>query len=298
MVSILVPAYNAEATLAATIESVLAQTYADWELIICDDGSSDGTAAVVESFDDSRIRLIRGERSGLPAVGRNRALEVAQGDHLAFLDADDLWEPEKLQRQLDFFSKHADCGLVFTRLISIDGDGIEVSPDPIPDLSGFENPGEFVAPLSENNMICNSSVMISRAAYASVGKIDESPEIRGTEDFDYWLRVARQFPVGFLSSAEVRYRVHGQGISRNICAMRKGSYLVVLSHLGSEGEKYRKAISTRAFRWAMAASAMRDDEHFSAAVDALHKWRPSAVEKLKLCLSRVVPAKFLQKMIS
>ena len=298
MISVIVPAYNAESTIAATIESVLAQTHSDWELIICDDGSSDGTAEVVEAFVESRITLIRGERSGLPAVGRNRALDVAHGDHLAFLDADDLWEPTKLERQLEFFARHPKCGLVFNRFLCINAEGNTVSPDPVPALSGVDNPGDFVGPLSRNNLICNSSVMISRAAFQAVGKIDESPEIRGTEDFDYWLKIARQFVVGFLPTAEVRYRIHAQGISNNLCAMRKGSYVVVSSQLGDEGEKHREAISTRAFHWAMAASAMRDREHYSEAVSALEKWQPSAGQKFQLWLSRVLPAKLLQKIMS
>lgn len=298
MISIIVPAYNAESTIAATIDSVIAQSCDDWEMVICDDGSSDSTADVVESYEDPRIKLVRGERSGLPAVGRNRALDVARGDFLAFLDADDLWEPSKLELQLDFFSHHPQCGLVFTRFICIDADGTMASRKPIPELSGLDNPGDFVAPLSMDNMICNSSVMISRVAFEALGKISESPHIRGTEDFDYWLRIARQFAVGFLPTAEVRYRVHNQGISNNLCAMRKGAFLVVLSQLEDDAEKHRAAISTRAFHWAMASSVMRDREQFSEAVSALEEWPPGVVQKIQLWVSRVVPAKLLKKMMS
>jgi glycosyltransferase involved in cell wall biosynthesis len=298
MISVVVPAYNAESTIAGTIDSVIAQSCDEWEMVICDDGSSDSTVDVVESYKDPRIRLIRGERSGLPAVGRNRALEVAQGEYVAFLDADDLWEPSKLEGQLDFFAKHPECGLVFTRFLGIDGEGNVVSPNPTPDLSGFDNPGDFVAPLARNNMICNSSAMISRAACEVMGKIDESLRLRGTEDFDCWLKIAGQFAVGFLPTAEVRYRMHAQGISNNVCAMRRGAFLVVLSQLQGEAETYREAIATRAFQWAMAASAMRDREHMAEALSALETWRPSVGQKIQLCLSRIVPAKLLQKMMS
>lgn len=298
MVSIIVPAFNAELTLAASINSVLQQTCSDWELIISDDGSSDATIAVVEAFNDARIKLIRGAHSGLPAAVRNRALREASGDYLAFLDADDLWEPSKLEKQLKFFAEHPECGLVFTRLRRIDAAGKIISPEPVPDLQGFDNPDDFVAALGRNNMICNSSVMISRAVFETVGEINERSEIRGTEDFDYWLKIARRYSVGYLSSAEVRYRIHEQGLSRNICAMRKGAFLVVSTQLGADSESlHHEAISTRAFQWALAASAMRDREHFSAAVSALEKWPPKADQKLQLWLSRVLPAKLLQKMM-
>src|SRR5258706_15644915 len=104
LVSIVTPAFRAEAYIADTIQSVVRQTWTNWELLIVDDCSPDGTCALVESLAavDSRIKLIRQEKNGGPAAARNKGLELARGRWIAFLDSDDMWLPEKLERQLVF----------------------------------------------------------------------------------------------------------------------------------------------------------------------------------------------------
>lgn len=108
LVSIITPAYNAVRTLSETIESVQAQTFTDWEMIIVDDCSSDGTTALASRYatDDPRIRVIRRAENGGVAAARNQALGAATGRYMAFLDADDLWLPEKLHLQLAFMHEH------------------------------------------------------------------------------------------------------------------------------------------------------------------------------------------------
>lgn len=104
LVSIIMPSYNTEDYIAASIESVLAQTYENWELLIVDDCSKDNTDGVVARFTDPRIRYFKNEKNSGAAVSRNRALREARGRWIAFLDSDDLWEPEKLSKQLDFMT--------------------------------------------------------------------------------------------------------------------------------------------------------------------------------------------------
>lgn len=106
LVSIVMPSYNTEAFIAQSIESVLAQTYENWELIIVDDCSKDNTDAVVAEFSDPRIRYLKNERNSGAAVSRNRALREAKGTWIAFLDSDDLWHPEKLEKQIAFMEKN------------------------------------------------------------------------------------------------------------------------------------------------------------------------------------------------
>ena len=106
LVSIIMPAYNCERFIAEAIRSVLAQTYTDWELIIVDDCSTDNTAQRVASFDDTRIVYQRNEKNVGAALTRNRALQIAKGHYIAFLDADDLWTPEKLEHQIAFMEKN------------------------------------------------------------------------------------------------------------------------------------------------------------------------------------------------
>ena len=106
LVSIIMPAYNCERFIAEAIRSVLAQTYTDWELIIVDDCSTDNTAQIVASFDDRRIVYQRNEKNMGAALTRNKALQIAKGHYIAFLDADDLWAPEKLEHQIAFMEKN------------------------------------------------------------------------------------------------------------------------------------------------------------------------------------------------
>lgn len=124
LVSIITPSYNCGAYIADTINSVLAQTYPNWEMIIVDDCSTDDTAAVVAEYErkDQRIRFIRNERNSGAAVSRNRALREARGRWVAFLDGDDLWEPFKLQHQIDFMTEH-DCVFSYHKYDEIDENG-------------------------------------------------------------------------------------------------------------------------------------------------------------------------------
>ncbi len=122
LVSIIMPAYNTGDCIAESIRSILSQSYEQWELLIVDDCSTDNTCQVVDSFSDNRIRLLRNPTNSGAAVSRNYALREAKGRYIAFLDSDDLWEPEKLERQLAFMQKN---GYAFTytdyRIIHPDG---------------------------------------------------------------------------------------------------------------------------------------------------------------------------------
>ena len=122
LVSIVMPAYNTGECISASIRSVLAQSYENWELLIVDDCSTDNTCQVISAFADERIRLLRNEKNSGAAVSRNRALREAKGRYIAFLDSEDVWEPKKLEKQLNFMK---DKGYAFTytdyRIIHPDG---------------------------------------------------------------------------------------------------------------------------------------------------------------------------------
>ena len=119
LVSVITPAYNSARYIGETIRSVLSQTYEQWEMIVVDDGSEDETASVVTGFDEKRIRCIRHSEKRGVAEARNTALRYARGRWIAFLDSDDLWEPQKLERQLDFMQEHG-YGFSYTNYIEVD----------------------------------------------------------------------------------------------------------------------------------------------------------------------------------
>ena len=180
LVSIIMPSYNCEGYIAASIRSVLAQTYTDWELLIVDDCSTDNTMEVIRSFTDDRIRAFSNECNSGAAISRNKALREAKGRWIAFLDSDDLWHPEKLARQIAFMEKN---NFVFSYTkyeeISIDGlpNGVIVS--------GPKH-------ISKRGMYCYCwpgclTVMYDARAVGLV----QIADIRKNNDYAMWLRVCR-----------------------------------------------------------------------------------------------------------
>lgn len=206
LVSIVMPAYRAEAYIDETIESVIAQTYPHWELLVADDCSPDNTRERVGDWarKDPRVRLLALERNGGPALARNAALEAARGRWIAFLDSDDLWLPEKLEQQLAFH-KEWKSPLTFTGFRRITSDGMRT--------------GRYVQPPKSLNYrqalgrtaIATSSVIIDRAV---TGDVRMKPVYY--DDFACWLEILRPGGTGRGLDADfMRYRVNLGSVSRN-----------------------------------------------------------------------------------
>jgi glycosyltransferase involved in cell wall biosynthesis len=202
-VSVVMPAYNAERFVGDAVRSVLRQTVADLELIVVDDGSTDGTADVVRSFPKPCIRLIRVANGG-PARARNVGLAAAAPTgYVAFLDADDAWDARKLERQLDWMERHADVLALgcFMRYVSSTGrvlgrTGQEVDRGDLPRIAR----GEFFPfPIS--------SLVVRRSALAAVGDFDESFRA-GSEDLEFYARLAQQGVLQCVPEVLGSYRLH------------------------------------------------------------------------------------------
>jgi len=184
-ISVIIPAYNAEQYIAKAIKSCLNQTYAPHEIIVVDDGSKDGTAEVAEAF-PSPVRVIRlVENMGLPTA-RNRGVRASTGDWIAFLDADDWFLPEKLEQQRHCALENEHAVLIYTGFLT--------------SLNGVESPARFNPPKVLEPMLryrCAfhvGTVALRRDAFDSVGGFDSSL-IRGTEDWELWLRLAARYTV-------------------------------------------------------------------------------------------------------
>jgi glycosyltransferase involved in cell wall biosynthesis len=207
LVSVVIPTYNRAAFLAEAIRSVLAQTCADLELIVVDDGSTDHTAAMVRDIGDPRVHLISIAHSGLPARGRNAGVERARGRYVAFLDSDDLWDSSKLDDQLAALSERRDCRWCHTGGRCIDEAGALHPRWPKERLA---SEGWILEALFRRHEGINtSSVLVDRALLMDVGGFDET-FVRG-EDYDLWVRLALRSPIACVRDARVGRRIHTTG---------------------------------------------------------------------------------------
>ena len=184
LVSIIMPAYNAESFIAETIDSVLDQTYDNWELIIVDDNSDDHTVSVVENYSDNRIRLLRNVSNQGVAQTRNTAVAEAKGEYVAFIDSDDLWEVTKLERQMEAVADKS-AVLCYTSYDFIAEDGAKVlKPYIAPTTTDFEH-------MLEENVIGCSSVLVSKSVLDSVdGPFDDKFY---HEDYALWMELLNRY---------------------------------------------------------------------------------------------------------
>jgi glycosyltransferase involved in cell wall biosynthesis len=203
-VSIVLPTHDQARWLDGAIACVRRQTFADWELIIADDGSTDDTPAVVARHaDDARILYLPGPRAER-AAARNRAIAASSGALVAFLDTDDRWLPEKLARQVAALAAAPDAGLCYTIARFVDADD---RPLPLRKPPRAVEGNVFPA-LMRGNLIIIASVVARRRCLDEVGGFDETLPVYGCEDWDVWLRIARRHPVTVVDDELTLYRVH------------------------------------------------------------------------------------------
>jgi len=199
--------YNRDRYLPDAIESVLDQTYRDLELIVVDDGSTDGTADAIAPYED-QIRYVRLEHQG-KARARNTAVSLAEGELIAFCDSDDCWMPDRLERQLPVVDERPEVGMFHGHIDLVDDDS-----RPLPEqtdahrvlLARAHRHGATYAGYADNCRCFSSTIVVRRDVFDAVGLYDDELLI---EDYDFYLRLVRDFPVEFLDGAPLaRYRVH------------------------------------------------------------------------------------------
>jgi len=205
LVSVIIPTYNKSQYLREAIKSVLNQTYKNIEVIVVDDGSTDNTKEIVESFNDSRIIYIFQENKG-PAIARNTGIKKAQGEYIAFLDSDDLWLKEKLEKQVDFMEKNSEIGLLGTGCYEVTDKGKIIGKKIFPIKNKI-----LQKDLIKYNSFIQSSVMIRKEVFDKVGLYDKS--FRESEDYELWLRIAGNYKVRNLAEALTIKRYYREGLS-------------------------------------------------------------------------------------
>ncbi|QUS61643.1 glycosyltransferase family 2 protein [Synechocystis sp. PCC 7339] len=224
LVSVIIPLHNTEAYIADTIRSVLAQTYTNFELIVVDDESSDQSAMIVRQFKDQRIKLIHQKNRGL-AGSRNTGIRQAQGEYFAFLDADDLWLPEKLASHVEHLDQNPHIGVSFSRSSFIDGQGQPLGIHQMPKLKDIDaghllcrNPvGNGSAPVIRRQVLDDIGFLDDRHGFPEFCYFDEAFRLR-SEDIECWIRIAivTDWVIEGIPAALTLYRVNNQGLSADV----------------------------------------------------------------------------------
>ncbi len=210
LVSVVIPVYNGEAFVGQAIESVLAQTWPHLELIVVNDGSTDGSAEVIGRYRD-RLVLVEQSNQGV-AAARNAGMQRAKGDFVALLDQDDWWRPEKLARQVPLLAANPRVGLVHTAVDHYDQTRQQWVGPLNPQAKPERLVGQCFRQLLLDNQIYNSTVLLRRAALEQVGLCDLSIRGNTVQDYDLWLRIARHWELAFVPEPLVVFRIHsGQG---------------------------------------------------------------------------------------
>jgi teichuronic acid biosynthesis glycosyltransferase TuaG len=270
LVSIIMPAYNAGKYVGDSIRSVLAQTYGRLELVVVDDGSTDDTAEVVRAMAsaDARVRYIHRENGG-QGRARNTGIENSRGPVVAFLDADDLWEPDKLERQLKVLEETG-CDLVFGGGFIFTGDDTADETRTFPAVRGEFGGAEMFDRLVEENVIPILSVLVRKEALGAARPFVEERPYQNCEDYDLWLTLARRGAT-FCGTGEtqVRYRRHPASTTHRESRVLRPMIAVLRRHYrpgGPSGAKMKERI-----RWL-----------YRAAVAALLK--ENRVDEARACM--------------
>lgn len=226
-VSVIIPTYNRAAFLPETIRSVKNQSFADLEIIVADDGSTDDTAAIVPTCGPDVTYLPLPHR-GQPAATRNGGLRVARGEFIAFLDSDDLFWPDKLAVQVQALEAHPEIGLVYSN-----GTFFRDNPTAVTGrvLDGMPTPtGNAFPDLLRGNFLFPPVILLRRRCLDQVGVFDENPDFYGVEDYELWLRIAARCSFLYLPGDVAAIRRHENSISSHF-AIHKSRVVKVLRHI-------------------------------------------------------------------
>ena len=217
-ITVVVPVYNAERYLGQTLDSVLAQTYSDYEIVIVNDGSTDGSLEVARRYAarwPERIKVIDQPNGGV-SVARNTAIEAARGELIAMLDADDQWLPHHLATAVAAFDADPQLGMTHANIERVDRDGVSMGVAKRR-WNTDRHPFDVIA-LRHEHVAC-LTVVARRSCIEAVGAFDPQFSRIGCEDRDLWLRIAEHYPVRYLDVVTARYRQYPDSFSSNLPRM-------------------------------------------------------------------------------
>lgn len=222
-ISVVIPTYNREKFLLRAIKSALDQTYSVYEILVCDDGSTDNSEKIVKSLLRSKkVKWIPGKHSGLPAVPRNRGVRMAEGNWIAFLDSDDFWRKDKIGKQVKLSQRFS---IISSNAVRVEGNknlGLALN---------YEKPVITFKDLLKLNFVVNSSVIIKKDLVIRAGGFNESEKFRAIEDYLLWLKVSSSENIGYINEGLTFYRDEPQDSVRKFSGTEKQQKRAVFKEL-------------------------------------------------------------------
>jgi glycosyltransferase involved in cell wall biosynthesis len=291
-VDIVIPAYNAARWLPEALRSVLAQTFQDWHIVLVDDGSTDDTMKIAQAMQEQlgqRMTCIRQANAGVSAA-RNRAIEASRAPFIAFLDADDLWETDRLAAAMASFTSMPQAGLSYgLNTMFRSSDGVVVRTFAGNGRYGGKNIARYLyMRMAEIPLV---TVTVRRACLEQTGLFDET--MRATEDRDLWLRFAQRFPVVFVPQVVGNYRLSEASASGDPAFMLRGQRSFIEKHYGEPGCGWwmRRAALSRVYKQQaeIAAGAGRHGAALAFAFRAV-VWAPWQIDALRTAASLLLRA--------
>jgi glycosyltransferase involved in cell wall biosynthesis len=258
LVSVLVPCYNSERYIAEAIESIRNQTYPNLEIVVTNDGSTDGSMRLVTELQarDPRIRVASHHNRGLPAA-RNTGLSLARGEYVCFLDADDVMLEDKLARQVEFLRLNPGCDLVYSDWYLAD-ERLNITGL----VAGRITEPELMRAYARRNWFAVMAPLLRRELADRVGKFDES--LDASEDWDYWIRCAQAGRFGYLPGAVAIYRSHPLQMHYDGARMFGAGKRTILKHFRSDRRLF--ALAMCCFYWASAKGMFHLRSYIRSAV--------------------------------
>lgn len=244
-VTVVVPTFKRAALLKETVDAILAQTYRDFELLIVDNMSEDGTAAYAAGLEDRRVRYFRNPNNGIIAANRNFGIGKARGEYIALCDDDDLWLPTKLEKQMALLEARPDAALCYCNATVFKTLGQDDTPWMMKRVYG-----DYYNNLLIGNFMPNSSIILRREAWKKFGGFCEDRELVAVEDYEMWLRLAREHAIVYVDECLLLYRVHASAASSSRARMAGKHFKVLTRGLNAA------TISPR-YLWAVLRSAIR-----------------------------------------
>lgn len=230
LISIVIPTYNHAAFLKKAIESILSQTYVNWEAIIINNFSTDNTHDIVESFGDSRLKLYDFRNNGIIGASRNWGIKHASGEYVAFLDSDDLWYPKKLELCFKEFSNGAD--IVCHGEVWLKNDEIVRK-----ELYGPVNATNYHSLLFKKNCLSTSAIMVRKRCLEAVAGFSVDPDFATVEDYELWLKLSKAgFRFAFVENYLGQFTIHGGNSSKSVLRQMRAELAVLHKHFCGWGE--------------------------------------------------------------